>query len=140
MPMLPRLMFSILHPLWRAFDFLMPKNPSFWAFTTHHLHTDRFIENQRALFECIKTDSDIRKFVFYRGTAPDLGIEDAVNYELTRHGSLRGLFILARCKVVLLTHSISMDYSFRWGGGKFSIFKLNMRRRLIVNLWHGIPL
>jgi CDP-glycerol glycerophosphotransferase len=33
-----------------------------------------------------------------------------------------------------------MDYSFRWGNGKFSILKLNTSHRLVVNLWHGIPL
>lgn len=138
--MLQRLFFHLLHPLWRLFDRLTRKRADHWAFATHHLHTGRFIENQRALFELLKTDPDIRKVVFYRGATPDLQIEDAVNYEVMRHGTLRGLLLLARCKVVFLTHSISMDYSLRWGGGRFSILKLTMRNRLVVNLWHGIPL
>lgn len=138
--MLSQLLFHALHPFWRLLDRLIPKHPFYWAFSTHHLHTDRFIENQRALFEHLKQDPAIRKFIFYRGPTPDLNIEDARNFEIVRHGSLKGLFFLLRCKVVFLTHSISMDYSFRWENGKFSIFKLNLKARVVVNLWHGIPL
>ena len=134
------LLFSILHPLWRLVDLLTPKRPDYWAFATHHLHTDRFIENQRALFEHVKADPTLHKVVFYRGPPPDLRIEGAVNWEAVRHGSLRGFCLLARCKVVFLTHSIAMDYSLRWNGGRFSVLKLALKRRCVVNLWHGIPL
>lgn len=33
-----------------------------------------------------------------------------------------------------------MDFSLRWSNGRFSILKLASRKRLIINLWHGIPL
>ncbi len=33
-----------------------------------------------------------------------------------------------------------MDFSLRWGGRAFSILKLAMAPRVVVNLWHGIPL
>lgn len=138
--MVKRLLFRLFHPLWQLADLLTPKRPDYWAFTTHHLHTDRFIENQRALFEHIKAEPDIRKIVFYRGTPTDFQIENAVNYEIVRHGTLRGLYLLARCKVVFLTHSISMDYSLRWEGKRFSVLRLAMNNRVVVNLWHGIPL
>ncbi|AUN95519.1 CDP-glycerol glycerophosphotransferase family protein [Pseudazoarcus pumilus] len=135
-----RLLFLLLHPLWRLFDRLMPKRPDFWAFATHHLHSERFIENQRALFEHIKGDDSVRKLVFHRGRETDFEVEGAVNYDVVRHGSLRGLLLLARCKVVFLTHSISMDFSLRWPDGSFDILALSARGRVIVNLWHGIPL
>lgn len=138
--MAKHLLFHLLHPLWRLADWLTPKRNYLWAFTTHHLHTDRFIENQRALFELVKTDPAIRKIIFYRGRPPELRIEGAVNYEIVRHGSLKGLCLLAQCKVVFLTHSISMDYSLRWDNGRFNILKLALRSRVVVNLWHGIPL
>lgn len=138
--MLPRILFLVLHPLWRLFDALLPKRQDFWAFTTHHLNSDQFIENQRAMFEHIKADPKIRKLVFYRGDHSDFGIEGAVNHELVRHGSLRGLLLLARSKVVFLTHSISMDFSLRWSDGSFDVLRLALERRLVVNLWHGIPL
>lgn len=132
--------FRLLHPLWRLYDALVPKRADHWAFATHHLHTGRFIENQRAMFEHIKADPSIRKIVFYRGQREDFQIEDAVNYEIVEHGTLRSLHLLARCQVVFLTHSISMDFSLRWGAKAFAVLKLTLRRRVVVNLWHGIPL
>ena len=132
--------FALLHPIWRIIDFLYPKRSDYWAFSTHHIHTGRFIENQRAMFEHIKAKAQIRKVIFYRGGVVDFDLEDAINYEVVRHGSLRGLWLLLHCKVVFLTHSITMDYSFRWAGKGFSIMKLNLARRIVVNLWHGIPL
>jgi len=138
--MLKRLFFSLLHPLWQLVDALTPKRVDHWAFATHHLHTGRFIENQRALFEHVKNDPAIRKVIFYRGPAPDLQLEGGVRHEAVRLGSWRGFLLLARCQVLFVTHSISMDYSLRWGNRQFSILKLDMKRRLVVNLWHGIPL
>ncbi len=138
--MVKRLLFHLLHPLWQLVDRLVPKRADYWAFTTHHLHADRFIENQRALFEHVKAEPDIRKIVFHRGPHADFGLEGAVNHEIVRHGTLRGLLLLARCRVVFLTHSIAMDYSLRWGGKSFSVLKLALRNRVVVNLWHGIPL
>lgn len=138
--MLKRFLFSLLHPAWRAIDALTRKQPDYWAFATHHLHTGRFIENQRAIFEHVKNDESIRKIIFYRGPTPNLEIEGGIRYEAVRLGSLRSFLLLARCKVLFVTHSISMDFSLRWGGRQFSILKLNMRQRIVVNLWHGIPL
>lgn len=130
----------IVHPLWRLFDALCPKRSDYWAFSTHHLHTGRFIESQRALFEHLKRDKKIRKIIFFRGKREDFHIEDAINYDIVRHGSLRGFWLLGRCKVVLLTHSISMEYSIRWKGREFSIMKLALYNRVVVHMSHGISL
>lgn len=132
--------FLLLHPLWRLYDALSRKRNDYWAFTTHHLHSDRFIENQRALFEHVKANHEIRKLIFFRGENVEFEIEGAVNYELIRHGTLRALMKLARCRVVLITHSISMDYALRWGRKTFAVLKIATHSRVVVNLWHGIPL
>lgn len=137
---LNKILFDIIHPFWRLFDTIMPKRSDYWAFSTHHIHTGRFIENQRALFEHIKSEKAIKKIIFYRGVPYDFQLEDAVNYEIVEHGSLRGLWLLAKCKVVFLTHSISMDFSLRWKGRSFSVLKLAQNQRIIVNLWHGTPI
>lgn len=138
--MIERLLFHALHPAWRIYDAIIPKRADYWAFSTHHLHTNLFIENQRAVFEYVKADPSIRKFIFYRGKKCDFQIEDAVNYETVEHGTLRGFVLLARCKVVFLTHSVAMDYSLRWKSTGFSIVKLTMKNRVVVNLWHSISL
>lgn len=132
--------YFFLKPLWVIYDFLVAKRADYWAFSTHHLHAGRFIENQRAVFECIKDREEIKKIIFYRGALEDFQIENAINYELVEHGTWRGMWLLARCKVVFLTHSISMDFSLRWGGREFSILPILMKRRAVVNLWHAISL
>lgn len=138
--MLSPLTFKLLNPFWRLLDWLLPKRSDYWAFSTHHIHTGRFIENQRALFEQVKADPTIRKLVFYRGVPDDWHIEDAVNYQAIEHGTLRAFWLLAQCKVVLLTHSVSMDFSLRWPNGRFAVLKLNCKKRIVVNLWHGVAL
>lgn len=86
------LLYKILLPAWRAVDFCTPKKADHWAFATHHLHSERFIENQRAVFEQVKADASLYKIIFYRGQPAKWHIEGAVNYRMVRHGSLAGFF------------------------------------------------
>lgn len=125
---------------WPLLDRLVPKHADIWAFSTHHLDTGKFIESQRALFESVKTDGKIRKIVFYRGKLQCDDIEGAVNFEFLDLATWRGLYWLARCKVVLVTHSVSMDFSLRWGVRSYAVLRLASASRIIVNLSHGISL
>lgn len=134
------LLFQILHPFWRVLDYFYPKNPSYWAFSTHYLQSDLFIENQRAVFEQVKDVASITKLIFYRSNPDELQIENAVNCHFIKLGSFEGLRLLAKCKVVFLANSIAMDYSLRWSDKHFSLLKLNYKNRIIINLWHGIAL
>ena len=135
-----QILFFFIHPLWRLYDTFVPKRDNYWAFATHHIHTERFIENQRALFERVKNETNVRKIIFYRGGPTHFQFENALNYDIVKHGSLRGFWLLAQCKVIFLTHSIAMDFSLRWDARSFSVLKLSQRKRLVVNLWHGVPI
>ena len=130
----------LVQPLIRLVDFLFPKVSRCWGFAVHHIKSDQFVENARAVFEYVKADSGIEKIIFSRTDDPDYGIEGAENTRIVRLQSLRGLYWLLRCRVLFVMHSIAMDYSFRWGEKQFSIPKLDLRKRAVVNLWHGIPL
>jgi CDP-glycerol glycerophosphotransferase len=130
----------LLKCLWIFLDLILKKDASCWAFATHHIRTGEFIENQRAVFEHVKLDAKIRKIVFYRGALSDPGIEDAVEYEFVRHGTLRSFLLLARCKVVFVTHSISMDFSLRWGTRSFLVLPVATRNRMVVDLSHGVSI
>ncbi len=55
-------------------------------------------------------------------------------------GSLAGLWTLARCGVLLLTNSTTLDMSLAWRDGRYGAPRPLLRRRVVVNLWHGIPL
>ncbi|BAN49746.1 CDP-glycerol glycerophosphotransferase family protein [Metapseudomonas resinovorans] len=131
----------LLLPLWWLFDRLLPKRMDLWAFFVHPLKSDQFVENSRAVFETVKADPLIHKLIFTRGgEGLDLRLEGACNTRLVDLQSLAGLFALARCGVYLLTNSIALDMSWRWPDGGFSVLRPTMRRRIVVNLWHGIPL
>jgi CDP-glycerol glycerophosphotransferase len=120
-------------------DYLYPKNKNTWGFSVHHIKSDQFVENARAVFETIKKDPDIHKILFVRDNSIEFGIEDAVNFEIVKLRTFKGIFKILSAKVLFVTHSLSMDYSIRFGKGQFSVLKLNMSKRHVVNLWHGIP-
>lgn len=127
-------------PLWWLYDRITPKDRQSWAFFVHPLQPDQFIENSRALFEHVKADPAIRKLIFTRGMDADFRIKGACNTRIVDLQSLPGLLLLARCGTYLLTNAIALDMSWRWPGGGFSVVRASLRRRLLVNLWHGIPL
>jgi CDP-glycerol glycerophosphotransferase len=126
--------------LWRVLDLLVPKRMDRWAFFAHPLKPEQFVENARAVFEQVKADPAIRKCVFFRGAAQPPALEGACRAEALQLGSLAGLWALARCGVLLLTNSTAMDLSLAWDGGGFAAPRPLLRRRVVVNLWHGIPL
>ncbi|MCC6600971.1 MAG: CDP-glycerol glycerophosphotransferase family protein [Crocinitomicaceae bacterium] len=123
----------------RIVDLIYPKSTSHWGFAVHHIKGDQFIENARAVFEEVKMDPSIVKILFTRDKTMDFGVEDAVNFKIVRLWSVAGLYHIVKCKVLFVTHSVSMDYSIRFGKSKFAVLKLNMSKRAVVNLWHGIP-
>jgi CDP-glycerol glycerophosphotransferase (TagB/SpsB family) len=130
----------IVAPLFQLFDLIVPKRKNYWAFSVHHIKSDQFVENARAVFEEVKHDQAIKKYVFARNNdTTNFEIEDAHNCEILNLKSFKGLLTIVRCKVVFVTHSLSMDYSLRFPPSDFVVLKFNMKNRLVVNLWHGIP-
>jgi len=130
----------LIFPTWVILDKLVPKNKNFWAFPVHHIKSEQFIENSRAVFEAVKNDSNIKKVIFCRNKINDFQIEDAENTELIYNKSFRGLYLLMKCRVVFVTNSISMEYSWRWGMKLFSVLQVDLKRHFVVNLSHGISL
>lgn len=125
-------------PLWSLLDYLLPKRSTKWAFFMHPIKVDQFVENSRAVFEEVKSDPAIQKYVFTRGGSIDLGATEATR--LIPLQSLLGLWMLSRCGVYYLTNTVAMDMSWRWKDGSFAVLRPAMTRRHVVNLWHGIPL
>jgi CDP-glycerol glycerophosphotransferase len=123
--------------LWRVLDLLLPKRMDRWAFFDHPLKRGQFVENARAVHEQVKDDPSVGCLVFVRGGHRPPGLDGSRVVELD---TLAGLWALARCGVLLLTNSTSMDMSLAWEGGGFSAPRPWLGRRVVVNLWHGIPL
>lgn len=125
--------------LFYLLDKIIKKDDTYWMFPSHYIQINIFKDNPRALFEHIKKKSEIKKIIVYRGEIFKDNIEGAVNTEVVQHGTFRFFYLLIKSKVVFLSNSISLDYSFRFNNG-FSILKICSNKRLIINLWHGIPL
>ncbi|SEP87151.1 CDP-glycerol glycerophosphotransferase [Pseudomonas cuatrocienegasensis] len=131
----------LILPLWAIFDRFVPKRCERWAFFVHPLKTNQFVENARAVYEEVKNDPGICKLIFCRGCdAASLRLELGPNTRLIELQTLSGLLQLSRCGVYVLTNSIAMDISWRWLDGGFSVLRANLTRRIVINLWHGIPL
>lgn len=131
---------ALILPLWWLYDRLAVKRTNQWAFFVHPLKSSQLVENSRAMFEVVKNDPRIHKRVFTRNLAVDLHLDGACNTEVVDLQSLRGLHALARCGVYLLTNAVALDMSWRWRDGSFSVVRASLTRRILINLWHGIPL
>ncbi|WP_026452219.1 CDP-glycerol glycerophosphotransferase family protein [Aequorivita capsosiphonis] len=131
----------VVLPIWYLLDRFVKKKPSYWGFPVHFSDSTKFIENPRAVFEHIKKDVTLKKILFYRDSHNGFEIDDTVNYELVQLHSFRGLYLLMQCKVLFVSNAISWDFTLRWNNDtKYSIIRMDMQSRHVVNLWHGIPL
>lgn len=126
--------------LWRLLDALLPKRRDHWAFFDHPIKRGQFIENARAVFEQVRHDPAVQVRVFVRGDDLPRGIEESSHVRIARLDTLHGLLELSRCGVLLLTNSTALDMSLAWRSGGYGAPRPSLRRRVVVNLWHGIPL
>jgi len=135
-----KLLYSLLVvPFVEIADRIVKKDDRLWAFSMHHLNDGKFVENSRAVFEKVKDDPEIQPVIFTRECDRIENLENPGRALVVKIKSLKGLMLFIRCRVIFVTHSISMDYSLRWFGGKFTVVKINLNRHIVVNLWHGIP-
>lgn len=131
---------TVLVPFFRIWDTIIPKKESYWAFAVHHIKSNLFIENARAVFERVKSDEKIKKIIFIRKEDSKFDIDGAKNVHIVKLKSISGLVYFSRCKIIFVAHSISMDYSLRWKNSLFSVLKINLRKHIVINLWHGKPI
>jgi len=127
-------------PLVAFLDNFISKNDKYWAFPVHHIKGDQFIENPRAIYEYIyKNKKEIHPILFLRDNRNINALNIDPNcIDIEFLNSIRGLIKFIKCKVIFVTHSISMDYSIRWDNKRFSIIKIRPSKHYIINLWHAI--
>lgn len=127
----------LLFPVWRLLDYLLPKEDNYWAFPVHYTKSNQLIENCRAVYEGARSVAGVRRIIFCREVR-NIDLDDLNPADVFQIGTLRGMWMLARCKVIFISNSISMDYAVRWKT-LFKVIKPALKRRIVVNLWHGIP-
>ena len=140
MTVMPAWLGTPLLLVWRLLDLLIPKRSDHWAFFDHPLKRGQFIENARAVYEQVKDDPRVRCQVFVRTDQWPTGVEESERVRVVRLDSVAGLWALARCRVLLLTNSTSLDMSLAWRNSRYGAPRPWLHRRITINLWHGIPL
>jgi len=123
--------------VFRILDYFWPKKNNYWAFPCHLIERGKFMGNTRGVFEFVKNNISIKKIIFTISDEIDLNIDNYENTEIVNMFSAKGLMLLLQSGVVLCDHTVFMNFSERWN---HNVIKMNLKKRIIVNLWHGIPL
>ncbi|SET64081.1 CDP-glycerol glycerophosphotransferase family protein [Thorsellia anophelis] len=99
---------------------------NYWVFPVCAFdHT--FSGNERAIFEYVKNNKDIKKIILTRSKFINV---DGVNVEIYPHESIEGQILLLQSKIIFIKHT-----PFRNVG-----YPLQEEKHYYINLWHGIPL
>lgn len=107
-------------------DELIEKDDNSWCFPVC-AYDSNLSGNDRAVFEHVKSNADIKKIILTRNNKIDYQGENVEVYPLK---SLEGQQALLRSKVIFIKHSPMINVP----------YPLNSNSHHFINLWHGIPL
>ncbi len=110
----------------QALDESSEKHPDWWVFPVCG-YTHSFSGNERAVFEAVKDNPQIKKIILTRDKHIQLTGSNVVSFPLR---SLEAQHALIQSKVVFIRHTLSRNIGYPLSG----------KHHLIINLWHGIPL
>lgn len=115
-----------------AFEYLLPKQSRSWCFCTWNTPYPHTLDNPRGVFEAVKSDPSIKKIILLKPYHTTAGFPiEGTNVSFVNVETLRGAYLLARSKVII------MGYSLR---GLCSFGLHVTHRHDIIQVWHGIPL
>ena len=114
------------------FEYLLPKRNRSWCFCTWNIPYPHTIDNPRGVFESVKADPTLVKIILLKSHhTPDESLREGTNVFFVNVESLRGAYLLARSRVIILGYSL---------GGLCTFGRHVTNRHNIIQLWHGIPL
>ena len=111
-------------------DFVIPKRKDYWIFPVYFVGAGNLSDNMLAVFEAVKTNSNIKKIVLIK--EKNILIENGVNVEVLNMSSFKATWFLMRAKIIFVQHSVWLDLS----KARYQI--IFPWRRFLINLWHGI--
>lgn len=116
----------LTHDAFVSADRRLPKYEDWWAFPVCGF-TSVFSGNERAVFEEVRQDPNIRKIILTRDLEINLSGENVLIVPLE---SPEGQYYLMRSKIIFIRHTPLRNLIFPVAGDL----------HFIINLWHGIPL
>lgn len=110
-------------------DKFIPKKNKYWIFPVYFIGKGNFCDNNLALYEKVKNNSDIKKIILTRDISVNI---DGINTVIIPMKSLKAVWYLLRSNVIFIQHSLWLDLK----SAKFQIIEPLSRK--IINTWHGI--
>ncbi|WP_175549197.1 CDP-glycerol glycerophosphotransferase family protein [Litoreibacter ascidiaceicola] len=114
------------HTEMEAEDLETPKYDHWWAFPVC-CHSHLFSDNNRAVFEQVKNDPNVKKIILTRNVHVEV---EGVNTVVVPLQSYEGQTYLLRARQVFLRHGVRANVG----------YPLSSDLHNFHNLWHGIPL
>lgn len=111
--------------------FFFAKKRNYWIFPVYFIGEGDFTDNSFAIFEQVRMDCNIKKIILTRSKEIHL---EGDNIEIVPISSIKAIYYLLVSRVIFVQHSLWLDLKNSW----FQI--IYPRDRIIVNLWHGIPI
>lgn len=99
---------------------------NYWAFPVC-AYEHNLAGNDRAVFEEVKNNPDIKKIILIRSKEINLS---GVNVEIIPLESILGQEYLLKCGIIFIKHTPAIN----------TIYPLDSKKHKFINLWHGIPL
>ncbi|KRW82140.1 CDP-glycerol glycerophosphotransferase family protein [Marinobacter sp. P4B1] len=123
----------VLESFFSALDRVVPKSGAIWIFSSWGKYADHTLDNPRALYESVKSNSSIKKVVIINSSSEAIGrhLDDGINVSFVHLKSLKALWLMLRAGVLITGYSLHNVFGYRRLSEKTS--------RKIVQLWHGIP-
>lgn len=119
-----------INQIFNIIDVIVPKTKNIWIFPVYFLGDGDFSDNILAFFEAIKNEQSVKKVILYRKKLiKRLGGKKVTLISIC---SFKSIWYLLRAKVLVVQHSLTYELM----GGRFR--PTFPRRRIIINLWHGI--
>lgn len=115
-----------INPVFRVLDLWIKKDPNAWVFPVC-AYDGTLSGNDLAVFEVVKNDPKIKKYILYRGKHIAL---EGTNVEFHHILSKEAKWALLHSGVVFIKHGVLAN----------TLKPLNGKLRKIICLWHGIPL
>jgi len=122
--------FHIRNFIFNILDVIIPKTKKIWIMPVYFLGEGDFSDNILAFYEAIKDNKSVKKIILTRKKNINPG--GGINVKLINIFSLKAVWFLLRAKVFIVQHSLTYELM----GCKFR--PTIPRRRIIINLWHGI--
>ena len=116
--------------LFTILERILPTSDALWCFCTwdRHYHT---LDSPRAVLEALKDDPTLTAIVLQKVRDPAGQDRDEPRLKYVKAESLRGVWFLARARVVVIAYGL----------GGLSTYATGLtRKHLVVQVWHGIPL